>query len=67
MPAGHVGQSGDTAGRVDGLRGGRRTQGRGLSSGPPRPASRRLCRHDGASATLLRGLRGLLGLPARRG
>lgn len=31
------GQSGDTAGRVDGLRGGRRTQGRGLSLGPPDP------------------------------
>lgn len=40
VPARHVGESGDSAGREDGLRGGRWTQGRSFSSGPtdPRPA-----------------------------
>lgn len=40
VPARHVGESGDSAGRADGLRGGRWTLGRSFSSGPtnPRPA-----------------------------
>lgn len=38
VPARHVGESGDAAGRADRLRGARWTQGRGFSCGPTDPS-----------------------------